>query len=93
MDKQTIRRLRGLNDVLADAVDVGVARTEQIHQSIARHPYAVLKRIGPVAAPVAAIEFVQTTITVSVYWTLRLATRVSGAAVAQVLEHLDTRDS
>jgi hypothetical protein len=93
MDQQTIRRLRGLNDLLADAVDAGVTRTEKIHRSIAQYPYAVLKRIGPVAAPVAAIEFVQTTITGSVYWTLRLATRVSGVAVAQVLERLDTRDS
>jgi hypothetical protein len=93
MDKQTIRKLRGLNDLLVDAVDAGVARTEQVHQSIARYPYAALKRIGPVAAPVAAIEFVQTTITGSVYWTLRLATRVSGVTVAQVLERLDTRAS
>ncbi len=93
MDKQTIRRLRGINDLLVDAVDAGVTRTEQIHQSIARYPYAVLKRIGLVAAPATAIEFVQTTITGSVYWTLRLATRVSGVAVAQVLERLDTRDS
>jgi hypothetical protein len=91
MDKTTIQKLRGLNDLITDAADAGIARTGQIHASIARHPYAVLKRIGPVATPVATIEFVQTTITGSVYWTLRLATRVSGAVIAQVLERLDAR--
>jgi hypothetical protein len=93
MNKTTVRQLRGLNNLLADAVDAGAARTEQVHQSIARYPYAVLKRIGPMAAPVGAIEFVQTTITGSVYWTLRVATRVSGAAVGRILERLDTRAS
>ena len=91
MDKTTIRQLRGLNDLVADALDAGVARTEEIHRGIARYPYAVLKRIGPVASPVRVVEFVETTITGSVYWTLRLATRVSGALVAQVLDRLDTR--
>jgi len=89
MEKTTIRQLRGLNDLVADAVQAGVTRTEQIHRSIARYPYAVLTRIRPVAAPVRTIEFVETTITGSVYWTVRLAARVSGVVVAQVLERLD----
>jgi hypothetical protein len=93
MEKTTLRQLRGLNDLVADALDAGVARTEEIHRGIAGYPYAVLKRIGPVASPVRVVEFVETTITGSVYWTLRLATRASGALVAQVLERLDTRAS
>ena len=71
----------------------GLTRTEEIQRGIARYPYAVLERIGPVASPVRVVEFVQTTITGSVYWTLRLATRTSGALVAQVLERLDARAS
>jgi hypothetical protein len=74
-------------------LDSGLTRTEEIHRGIARYPYAVLKRIGPVASPVHVVEFVETTITGSVYWTLRLATRVSGAVVAQVLERLESRAS
>lgn len=93
MEKTTIRQLQGLNDLIADAVDAGVTRTEQIHRSIARRPYAVLERISPMAAPVRTVEFVQTTITGSVYWTIRLATRLSGVVVSQVLERLDRRAS
>lgn len=93
MEKETIRQLRGLNDLLADAMDAGVTRTEQIHRSIARYPYAVLTRIGPVAAPARVVEYVETTITGTVYWSVRLAARVSGVVVSQILERLDARSS
>jgi hypothetical protein len=93
VEKTTLRQLRGLNDLVADALDAGMTRTEEIHRTIADYPYAALKRIGPVASPVRVVEFVETTITGSVYWTLRLATRVSGALVTRVLERLDTHAS
>ena len=91
MEKETIRQLRGLNDLVADAVDAGVTRTERIHRSIARYPYAVLTRIGPVAAPVRVVEYVETTITGTVYWSVRLVARVGGGVVSQFLELLDAR--
>lgn len=87
--RPTLRQLKGLNDLIADAVEAGVTRTEEMHRAIARRPYAVLKRIGPVATPVRTVEFVETTISGSVYWTIRFATRVSGAVVAEVLERLE----
>ncbi|HQR12217.1 MAG TPA: hypothetical protein PLW68_12910 [Casimicrobiaceae bacterium] len=93
MAKPTVRQLRGLNDLITDAVAAGVTRTEQIHRAIARHPYALLKRISPISAPVRTVEFVETTISGSVYWTLRLATVVSGRIVSQALEGLDVRES
>jgi hypothetical protein len=93
VEKTTLRQLRGLNDLVTDALDAGMTRTEEIHRGIANYPYAALKRIGPVASPVRVVEFVETNITGSVYWTLRLATRVSGAVVARVLEQLDTHAS
>jgi hypothetical protein len=93
LQKTTIRNLRGLNDLVAEGVDAALTRTEQIHRAIARHPYSVLKRISPIAAPIRTVEFVETTITGSVYWTIRLATRVSGVIVSQVLERLDARAS
>lgn len=93
MAKPTVRQLRGLNDLITDALAAGVTRTEEIHRAIARRPYAVLKRIGPIAAPVRTVEFVETTISGSVYWTIRLASEVSGRIVSQVLERLDTSET
>jgi hypothetical protein len=93
MAKLTVRQLRGLNDLITDAVAVGVTRIEQIHRAIARRPYAILKRISPIAAPVRTVEFVETTISGSVYWSIRLVTEVSGRVVSQALERLDLRES
>ena len=89
MEKDTIGKLRGLNSLVAEALDAGVTRTEQIHRAIARRPYAVLKRISPVASPVRTVEFVESTISGMVYWTIRLATRAGGGAIAHVLTQLD----
>jgi hypothetical protein len=91
MDKPTLRQMKGLNDLVADAVEAAVTRAEEMHRAIARRPYAVLKRISPVAAPMRIVEFVETRISGSVYWTVRFATRVSGAFVAEVLDRLDAR--
>ncbi|MEO8345883.1 MAG: hypothetical protein ABI607_09330 [Betaproteobacteria bacterium] len=93
MAKPTLRQLRGLNDLITDALAAGVTRTEEIHRAIARRPYAVLKRISPIGAPVRTVEFVETTISGSVYWTIRLASKVSGRIVSQVLERLDAREN
>ena len=91
MTKPTLRQLRGLNDLITDAVEAGVTRTEQIHRAIARRPYAVLERLRPIAAPLRTIEYVQNTVTGSIYWTIRFAAKVSGRVVSQVLERVDTR--
>ena len=91
MDQTTIRRLRGLNDLIADALQAGVTRTEQMHRAIARRPYAILSRIGPTAAPARAVEIVETAISGAVYTSIRVATRASGAVVAQVLLQMHTR--
>ena len=91
MNKPTLRQLKGLNDLVADAVEAGVTRAEEMHRAIARRPYAILKRIGPVATPVRTVEFIETTISESVYWTIRFATRVSGALVAEVLDRIEER--
>ena len=93
MTKPTVRQLRGLNELLGDALDAGVARTQEIHRAIASRPYAILKRISPIATPVRTVEFVETSISGSVYWTIRLASKVSGRMVAQVLERIEARET
>ncbi|MEO8756096.1 MAG: hypothetical protein ABI624_25850 [Casimicrobiaceae bacterium] len=82
-----------MNDLITDALTAGVTRTEEIHRAIARRPYAVLKRIGPIATPARTVEFVETAISGSVYWTIRIATGVSGRIVSQALERLDASES
>ena len=91
MEESTVRRLRGLADLIEDGVGAGVTQTERMQKAIARYPYAVLERLSPVNAPVRTIEFLQVTITGSVYWTIRLATRVSAVVASRALDELEAR--
>ncbi len=85
MDDTTRRKLKGLNDLVVDTVHAAVDETEKVHNEIARYPYAVLKRITPLAAPVGVIEFVQQSVTGLVYRSIRVATKVAGTAAAITL--------
>jgi hypothetical protein len=93
MEETTLRQLRGLTDLIEDAVGAGVTQTERMHVAIARYPYAVLERVTPIAAPVRGVEFVQATITGSVYWTVRLATRVTAVVAARALDEIEARST
>jgi hypothetical protein len=93
MEETTLRQLRGLTDLIEDAVGAGVTQTERMHVAIARYPYAVLERVTPIAAPVRGVEFVQATITGSVYWTIRLATRITAVAATRALDQLASENA
>jgi len=88
MDDITRRKLRGLNDLVIDAVHAAVDETEKVHNEIARYPYAVLKRITPIAMPVRMIEFVQASITGLVYRTIRVGATAASTAAAVTLAAL-----
>jgi hypothetical protein len=93
MEEATLHQLRGLKDLIEDAVEAGVTQTERMHVAIARYPYAVLKRVTPIAAPVRGVEFVQATITGSVYWTIRLATRITAVTATRALDQLASENA
>ncbi|MEO6566081.1 MAG: hypothetical protein ABIO63_08600 [Casimicrobiaceae bacterium] len=85
MDEITRRKLKGINDLVVDTVHAAVDETEKVHNEIARYPYAVLKRITPLATPVRAVEFVQQSVTGLVYRSIRVVTKVAGAAATITL--------
>lgn len=93
MAKMTIQQIRGLNDLIQDAVDAGVQETAQIHQAIARQPYALLEKIPVVAAPVRTIRRVQEAITDGVYQTIRTLNRTAGILATQVIDYLEEREN
>ncbi len=88
MDDITRRKLRGLNDLVIDTVHAAVDETEKVHNEIARYPYAVLKRVTPIAMPVRMIEFVQASITGLVYRTIRVGATAASTAAAVTLAAL-----
>ncbi len=88
MDDTTRRKLRGLNDLVIDTVHAAVDETEKVHNEIARYPYAILRRVTPIAMPVRMIEFVQASITGLVYRTIRVGAKAASTVAAVTLAAL-----
>lgn len=89
MEPQTLRQLRGAIDLVTEVVDATVKEIEAAHQTLARRPYALLARIGPIAQPVRGIEQVQTMITTGAYGAIYATTRVVGGVAASVLDKFE----
>jgi hypothetical protein len=86
MNRIAVGQLRGAKDLLEDAVLAGTDAAQRLQLSLARQPYAVLEKITPIAAPVRAVEQVQTAITLGVYSTIRSVTRVTAAVAGRALD-------
>lgn len=82
----TTKRLRGLGAVLEDAVDHGSSAIERVHRATAGRSFAVLERIPPVAGPAHGVHVVHDVVLSGVYWTIRRANRLVGAAVGLALD-------
>jgi hypothetical protein len=92
MSRLSIQQIRGLKDLIQEAIEAGVNATEEVHQTIARQPYALLQHIAVIAVPVQAIEHVQTTVTSGVYHTILSVNRIAGMLTTQVLDGLDVKE-
>ncbi|HSY29018.1 MAG TPA: hypothetical protein VK832_16030 [Burkholderiaceae bacterium] len=83
------KQLRGIKDLIQDAVDAGVDATEQMHLVIARKPYAALEKIEALAGPVHVVERVQNTITVGVYQSIRAINKLSATIATGIIDHIE----
>jgi len=88
-NKLPVRELRGLAELIHDAVEAGVGATEKMHLAIASKPFAVLEKVKPIAVPAQIVDRVQHTITVSVYQTIRTVNRFSGALTKQLIDRIE----
>ena len=75
-----VAEIRGMKDVLVDALSGGVATVAEMHAAIARYPFAILERIPTTRLPAAAVRVVHDQIAASVYGTLRGVTAGAGLA-------------
>lgn len=89
MPPLTLRQLEGLAELFEDTVDAATAAVAEAHLALAHQPYAVLAHVPVVAAPAAAIESVQQTVTAAVYASIRSINQVAGAAAGAILTCLD----
>ncbi|MEE4377970.1 MAG: hypothetical protein V2J55_10750 [Candidatus Competibacteraceae bacterium] len=91
MARFSIQQVRGLKDLIQETVEAGTNAAEQVHQSIAKQPYAVLKRIPLIAPPARIIERCQHALTSGIYQSIRVVNQVSGSLATKALDHLEEK--
>jgi hypothetical protein len=89
MSRLSLQQIRGVADLIHDAVTHGVDVIEETHQAIARKPFALLKQIDPIAAPVRTLEHIERNIAGGVYQSIRLTNRLAATLSTQVLDWLE----
>lgn len=92
----TPRQLRGLQLLATDAVDAAVRRISVTHLEIAHVPFALLRRIEPLAEPVGGIERAHDAVTRGVYGAILglngLVGAVAGTALDLLAKNAGARD-
>ena len=89
MKRLPMNQLRGARDLLQDAVEAGANASEKVQRAMTAKPYGILKKIRPIAAPVAAVEQVQIRIADKVYQAVRAVNRLSYFATGKALDGLE----
>jgi len=85
-------KLKGLKDLIQDAVEHGTTAVQKVHEDIASRPFDALEAT-PLRLPVTGIRFVHDTITKTVYASIRGVNRIAGAAAGAVIEEVERKDS
>jgi pimeloyl-ACP methyl ester carboxylesterase len=80
-----VEEIRGVKDVLVDAISGGVATVAEMHGAIARYPFGILERIPTTRVPAAAVRLVHDAVAGSVYAALRGAAAGAGLAADAAL--------
>jgi|GEM_PF-1436481 len=96
MEADTLRQLRGGVELAATAVEAATGAIAEAHQAIARQVYATFDYLGPLAAPARMVEQIQMTITIQVYRSIQVTSRLvahGAVALLQSRERVDAQCS
>ena len=84
--KKGMKRLKGLKDMLIDAVDHGAGAIEKVHVGTAKRTFDVLEAIPGIDEPSKLAHEVHDASVHGVYTTVRVVTRGVGAVLDLVLD-------
>lgn len=73
-----MKRLRGLAELVVDAVDHGSRAVEELHAQTGRWVFDLLERVPPLAAPARLVRSLQQQAIARTYGTIRLVNRLGG---------------
>ncbi|MGQ9928497.1 MAG: hypothetical protein ACUVS4_16725 [Chloroflexaceae bacterium] len=92
METDTLRQLCGGIELAATAVDAATGAIAEAHQAIARQVYAPSGYFGPLAAPARIVEQIQMTITIQVYRSIQVTSRLVARGAVALLQSRETVD-
>ena len=81
-----MNRLRGLAELVQDAVQHGTIAVEKVHQSVARTPLEVLALVPPLTATALWMADAQSRLIAASYRTIREASAAAGALAGTCIE-------
>jgi hypothetical protein len=84
-------RLKGLKDLVQDAVEHGTTAVQKVHEDIASRPFDVLEAT-PLRLPAQGVRLVHDTITRTVYASIRGVNRIAGAAAGAVIDEVERKE-
>jgi hypothetical protein len=87
----TLKRLRGLQSLVQDAVEHGSKAVEDVHKATAGRTFVVLEAIPPIARPARAVHRVHDVSLSGVYGMIRVVNRVVGMTLEVALDVADQR--
>jgi hypothetical protein len=88
----SIKRWRGLKDLVQSAVENGSIAVERIQKETARRPFTILESIVPIAVPARGIHEIYDHVVSAVHSSIRLTTRVVGQTADALLDVVDTEN-
>jgi hypothetical protein len=84
-------KLRGLKNLVRDAVENGATAIEQVHLATARRPFLVLEQIPGIAEPARGVQQVHDAVVATSYGAVRAVTRAVSQAADLALDAIEQR--
>jgi hypothetical protein len=84
-----LKQLRGLKDLVRDAMQHGTTAVEKVHLETARRPFSVLESIAGLSEPVKGIHQVHDAVVATTYGAVRAVAQAVDKALEGALDALD----
>ena len=84
-----LNKLRGLKNLVRDAVENGATAIEQVHLATARRPFAVLEQIPGIAEPARGVQQIHDAVVTTSYGAVRAVNRAVSQAADLALDAIE----
>lgn len=82
----SVKRWRGLKELVQDSIDQGSTAVEQVHRETARWPFDILERIPGLYLPTRGVRVIHDATLTIVYSAIRVTNRALGQVTDVVID-------